>query len=46
MLLLALGSALIPPDLHAVDEEEWAALLTRLVRALARPDPTAEREQQ
>lgn len=45
-LLLALGSALIPPDLHAVDEEEWAALLTRLVRALARPDPTAEREQQ
>lgn len=41
-LLLAMGSALITPDLHAVDEEEWAALLTRLVRAIARSDTTAE----
>jgi AcrR family transcriptional regulator len=34
-LLLAVGSALITPDLHAVSEEEWAALLTRVVAALA-----------
>ncbi|MEU8040192.1 TetR/AcrR family transcriptional regulator [Streptosporangium sp. NPDC049078] len=36
-LLLAMGSALVTPDLHTVDEEEWAALLTRLVAAFA-PD--------
>jgi AcrR family transcriptional regulator len=40
-LLLAMGSALVPPDLHAVGEEEWAALLTRLVAALAQPGITA-----
>jgi hypothetical protein len=34
-LLLAMGSALITPDLHAVSEEEWAALLTRVAAALA-----------
>jgi AcrR family transcriptional regulator len=34
-LLLAMGSALIMPDLHEVDQEEWAALLTRVVTALA-----------
>jgi AcrR family transcriptional regulator len=34
-LLLSMGSALITPDLHAVDEEEWAALLTRVVAGLA-----------
>ena len=34
-LLLAMGSALVPPVLHAVDDEEWAALLARLVAALA-----------
>jgi AcrR family transcriptional regulator len=34
-LLLAMGSALVTPDLHAVDEREWAALLTRVVTALA-----------
>jgi AcrR family transcriptional regulator len=33
-LLLAMGSALVTPDLHAVDDAEWAALLTRLVTAL------------
>ncbi len=33
-LLLAMGSALVTPDLHAIDEEEWAALLTRVARAL------------
>jgi AcrR family transcriptional regulator len=36
-LLLAMGSALIPPDLRAVDDGEWSALLTRLVAALAPP---------
>ncbi|GLW11067.1 hypothetical protein Misp01_61950 [Microtetraspora sp. NBRC 13810] len=41
-LLLAMGSALIPPSLHAVDDEEWHALLTRIVTALA-PDTTAQR---
>jgi hypothetical protein len=33
--LLAMGSALVGPDLHAVDENEWDALLTRLMAALA-----------
>ena len=41
-LLLAMGSALVTPDLHAVDEEEWAALLTRVVTALARTGLTAQ----
>jgi AcrR family transcriptional regulator len=40
-LLLAMGSALIPPDLHTVSEEEWAALLTRVVAALAPTAPAA-----
>jgi AcrR family transcriptional regulator len=34
-LLLAMGSAVVTPDLHAVDDEEWAALLTRVVAGLA-----------
>ena len=34
-LLLAMGSALVPPDLHAVGDEEWAALLGRVVAGLA-----------
>jgi AcrR family transcriptional regulator len=34
-LLLAMGSALIPPELHAVDADEWVALLTRVVHALS-----------
>jgi len=38
-LLLAMGSALIPPDLHAVGDEEWAALLTQVMAGLARTDP-------
>jgi AcrR family transcriptional regulator len=33
--LLAMGSALVTPDLHAVDEDEWAALLTRVITAVA-----------
>jgi AcrR family transcriptional regulator len=34
-LLLSMGSALITPDLHAVAEEEWAALLARVAAGLA-----------
>jgi len=34
-LLLAMGSALVTPDLHAVDEGEWATLLARMVTAMA-----------
>jgi AcrR family transcriptional regulator len=34
---LAMGSALVPPDLHDVDDEEWAVLLARLVTALSPP---------
>jgi AcrR family transcriptional regulator len=41
-LLLAMGSALITPDLHAVDGEEWAALLARVVAGLARAGATAQ----
>ncbi|GGK68353.1 TetR family transcriptional regulator [Sphaerisporangium melleum] len=33
-LLLAMGSALVTPDVHAVDGEEWDALLVRFVAAL------------
>jgi AcrR family transcriptional regulator len=34
-LLLALGSTLLPADLHPVDDDEWSALLTRVVSAVA-----------
>src|ERR1700685_434956 len=34
-LLLSMGSALITPDLHAVGDEEWGALLNRVATALA-----------
>ncbi|HUC56557.1 MAG TPA: helix-turn-helix domain-containing protein [Streptosporangiaceae bacterium] len=33
-LLLAMGSALVTPDLHAVEVTEWAALLTRVIAGL------------
>ena len=33
-LLLAMGSALVRPDLHGVDDEDWSALLGRIVGAL------------
>ena len=36
-LSLAVGTALVAPDLDDVDEEEWAAFLARLVPALAPP---------
>ena len=29
-----MGSALVTPDLHAVGDEEWAALLARVVTGL------------
>ncbi|MEO3813468.1 helix-turn-helix domain-containing protein [Sphaerisporangium sp. B11E5] len=46
-LLLAMGSALVTPDLHTVDDAEWSALLTRVVGALAPPaaSPHTEAEQ-
>jgi AcrR family transcriptional regulator len=34
-LLLSMGSALVPPALHTVGDEEWADLLARLAGALA-----------
>jgi len=34
-LLLSMGSALITPDLHDVDDDGWTALLSRIVAALA-----------
>ena len=35
-LLLAMGSALVTPRLHAVSDDEWAALLSRVVAGLGR----------
>jgi AcrR family transcriptional regulator len=40
-LLLAMGSALVTPDMHAVDDGEWMALLSRVVTGLAPTDFTA-----
>jgi len=40
-LSLAAGTALVSPDLNDVDDQEWGALLARLVAALA-PPPTAQ----
>jgi AcrR family transcriptional regulator len=39
-LLLSMGSALVTPSLHAVGQQEWDALLARLVAALAPPPQT------
>jgi len=41
-LLLAMGSALVSPELHAVDDEQWAALLSRVMAGLAPPSSTAQ----
>jgi AcrR family transcriptional regulator len=41
-LLLAMGGALVPPDLHAVGEEEWATLLTRVAGGLSNTGTTAQ----
>ena len=38
-LLLGLGSSLITPDLHAVGEDDWTALLTALLTAIV-PAPS------
>ncbi|WP_327104510.1 helix-turn-helix domain-containing protein [Nonomuraea glycinis] len=43
-LLLSMGSALITPELHTVDDAEWTALLTRIVTVLAVPSLAAQRE--
>ena len=37
-LLIGMGSALITPDLHGVDDDEWARLLGRIVTALGADD--------
>lgn len=42
-LSLAVGTALVTPDLHDVDDQEWAAFIARLVTALA-PNPAAQKE--
>jgi hypothetical protein len=41
-LLLAMGSGLVTPELHAVGDEERAELLSRVVTALARTGITAQ----
>jgi AcrR family transcriptional regulator len=41
-LLLAMGSALVTPDLHAVDDDEWATLLSRVVSAFAQTGVSAQ----
>jgi hypothetical protein len=43
-LLLSMGSALVTPDLHTVDDAEWTALLTRIVTVLAIPSLPVQRE--
>ncbi|HEY2076586.1 MAG TPA: helix-turn-helix domain-containing protein [Streptosporangiaceae bacterium] len=45
-LLLAMGSAVVTPDLHAVDDAQWAALLTRVVRALVPSEQTPAQAEQ
>jgi AcrR family transcriptional regulator len=42
-LLLAMGSALITPDLHTVGDDEWGTLLTRIAGALAPAGQTSQR---
>jgi AcrR family transcriptional regulator len=44
-LLLALGSSLLPADLHPVDDDEWAGLLTRVVSAVAATGATKDPDQ-
>ena len=41
-LMLAMGSALITPDLHGVNDQEWATLLARLVAALEPAENTTQ----
>jgi AcrR family transcriptional regulator len=44
-LSLAVGTALVTPDLHDVGDEDWAAFLTRLVSVLQPPAPPHPSEQ-
>jgi AcrR family transcriptional regulator len=39
-LLLAMGSTLLPPGLHAVGEQEWGALLARIANAISQTGTT------
>jgi AcrR family transcriptional regulator len=39
-LLLAMGSTLLPPGLHAVGEQDWAALLVRIASAFSQTGTT------
>jgi AcrR family transcriptional regulator len=39
-LLLAMGSLLLPPDLHTVGQEQWGALLARIANALSQTGTT------
>jgi AcrR family transcriptional regulator len=39
-LLLAMGSTLLPPGLHAVGEQDWAALLARIASAFSQTGTT------
>jgi len=41
-LLLAMGSALVTPELHAVDGDGWASLLSRVMAGLAPADRQAQ----
>ncbi|MEO3794773.1 TetR/AcrR family transcriptional regulator [Nonomuraea sp. B10E15] len=43
-LLLAMGSVLVTPDLHAVADEEWAELLARVVTVLGPAGITEKKE--
>lgn len=43
-LLLAMGSALVPPDLHSADGDEWAQLLSRVVSGLGPAEAGAPAE--
>jgi AcrR family transcriptional regulator len=45
-LLLAMGSALVTPDLHAVADREWAALLGRVMAGLAPAGAASEQSAQ
>jgi AcrR family transcriptional regulator len=45
-LLLALGSSLLPGDLHPVDDAEWTGLLTRVVSAVASSGADRDHSQQ
>jgi AcrR family transcriptional regulator len=43
-LLLVIGSGLVTADLHAVTDEDWNTLLSRIAAALAPAGDTAQRE--